>query len=129
MTEKQWLRCADPRRMLEFVQPGASDRKLRLFACLCARVLWEQVPDNRNREAVSSAELHAEGLIGDAELKAAYDQSQQVVEAFVADQEFEQAWVAAVCTQTARVPMRRPPYWTGNRRRAGDQREPCRWRH
>jgi hypothetical protein len=37
MTEEEWLRCQDPRRMLDFLQDHADDRKLRLFACAAWR--------------------------------------------------------------------------------------------
>ncbi len=33
MTEAEWLSCDIPRRLLDYVYPKASDRKLRLYAC------------------------------------------------------------------------------------------------
>ena len=37
MTEEEWRVSADPQVMLEFLRGLASDRKLRLFACVCFR--------------------------------------------------------------------------------------------
>jgi hypothetical protein len=37
VTEAEWLACADPEPMLDFLQGGAGERKLRLFACACCR--------------------------------------------------------------------------------------------
>ena len=42
MTEQEWRDCGDPQKMLEFLRDNGrvSERKLRLFACACARRLW-----------------------------------------------------------------------------------------
>jgi hypothetical protein len=45
--------------MLEYLYDKASDRKLRLFACVCARQVWDLLED-RSREAVAFAEQYAD---------------------------------------------------------------------
>lgn len=61
MTEAQWLAHTYPPGMVEFVKDRTSSRKLRLFACACARWSWEQPPDRRYYVAVETAERFAEG--------------------------------------------------------------------
>lgn len=54
MTEQEWLACAEPQRMLEFLEvmlPNTSKRcpsprKLRLFACACCRQVWDKLTDD-----------------------------------------------------------------------------------
>jgi hypothetical protein len=73
MTEEQWLCCAKPLLMLEFLRESgvaAEDRKLRLFAAACCRRAWHLL-DADARAAVETSERFADGLAGAAELMAA----------------------------------------------------------
>ncbi len=69
MTEQEWLTSAAPAEMLEMVTgrllpadgtgtrrslPIATDRKLRLFACACARQVWDGVLCGRCEGVVTS---------------------------------------------------------------------------
>lgn len=72
MTEQGWLACAEPERMLRFLRGRASDRKWRLFACACCRLIWEQIPDLRSRRAVEVAESFVDGAATAAELEQAH---------------------------------------------------------
>jgi hypothetical protein len=85
MTEAEWLTCADPAPMLEFLQGGmivlvdelplqaereairtfiqdAVPRKLRHFACWCSRRIWDELWDERSRKGIEVAERYADGL-------------------------------------------------------------------
>ena len=63
MTEQSWLTHTIPWEMIDFVGPGASARKLRLFACACCRqVLNPFVPPFVLR-AVTATEAFADGEI------------------------------------------------------------------
>jgi hypothetical protein len=61
MTEEDWDCCTDPMAMLDFLRGRASERKLRLFACACCRLLWPLL-HKRVRRAVSVMENFVEGL-------------------------------------------------------------------
>jgi hypothetical protein len=61
MTVEEWLACEDPERMLKSLQGKASERKLRLFACACARLLWGRLPAALVERAVEAGERHADG--------------------------------------------------------------------
>lgn len=59
MTESEWLACQDPTPMFEFLAGKVSDRKLRLFACVCCRTVWSSIPAVF-QEAIRVAEEHAD---------------------------------------------------------------------
>lgn len=66
MTEEQWQDCEDPDDMLDAVagSPGATGRRLRLFACACVRRVWDLLQDENEepvRRAVEFAEQLADG--------------------------------------------------------------------
>jgi len=65
MTEEEWLACAEPQKMLDFLRDKVSERKLRLFACACCRRIW-QLLQGHNRIAVEVAEEFAEGQVTEA---------------------------------------------------------------
>ena len=43
MTEKEWLECGEPQRMLEFIRHRCGVRKLRLFVVACCREVWDLI--------------------------------------------------------------------------------------
>ena len=68
LTAEQWDVWTDPKPMLDDCE---GDRKLRLFACACARRVWHLIPDKPFRGAVELAEEFADvGLRLDRKRKA-----------------------------------------------------------
>jgi hypothetical protein len=72
MDEAEWLECTDPHALLQFLKGKASDRKLRLFACACCRLVWDHLTAQRIRRAVETAEQYADGLVAEPDLQHAY---------------------------------------------------------
>jgi hypothetical protein len=61
MTEAQWMKSTDLRAMLDALGGEVSDSKLRLFACLCCRGIWDVIDTALHRQAVEYAEWFAWG--------------------------------------------------------------------
>jgi hypothetical protein len=68
LTAEQWDVWTDPKPMLDECQNRP--RKLRLFACACARRVWPLMPAELFHEAVESAEQFADGGVTDKKRKA-----------------------------------------------------------
>jgi hypothetical protein len=81
MNEEEWLTGADPQAMLAYLEGKASARKLRLFACACARRWWPLLLSDRPRTAVEAAERFADGKAPPSDLAEARGQAEWVVAA------------------------------------------------
>jgi hypothetical protein len=73
MTERQWLEATDPVPMLRWLcrSGKAGERKLRLFAVACCRLVWQRLHDPRSRQAVEITERFIEGKATAADMAAA----------------------------------------------------------
>ncbi len=70
MTEADWLSCSDPPTMLVFQHRKVTDRKLRLYACACVRLVHQTCPQEVTAEellAVEVTERFVDGISTDAE--------------------------------------------------------------
>jgi hypothetical protein len=68
MTEAEWLACANPTPMLNYLEGRSSDRKDRLFVCAGCRLLWPWMHDPRSRRAIETSERFADGAADAEEL-------------------------------------------------------------
>jgi hypothetical protein len=75
MTEAEWLECEDLQKMLEFLRGKASDRKLRLFACGCARQEWHLLIDEKSQQAIVLAEQFSDGNVGVQEMESVREEA------------------------------------------------------
>ncbi len=75
MIVSEWLTCADPIAMLDYLHGRASDRKLRLFACACCRHYWHLLNEKPSRNAVLVAERFADGQATPQELEDAGEEA------------------------------------------------------
>ena len=90
--ETAWLTLTDPQSMLAFLQESgtATDRKLRLFAAGCCRLIWGLLPNEIARNAVEVVERFADQAAGPEDLSGVWKS--------VGRMEVHEARAAAVAT-------------------------------
>jgi hypothetical protein len=69
MTEAEWLTCADPGPMLQYVGEELGHRKLRLYSVACCRLILHLMPDDRALHALEVAERYVDDLATIEELR------------------------------------------------------------
>jgi hypothetical protein len=81
VTEAEWLSGTKPEPFVRYLWGSrkVTDRKLRLIACGCGRLMWDALIDRRSREAVQVGELFADGLATADELGSATWQAEAAV--------------------------------------------------
>jgi hypothetical protein len=75
MTEGEWLRCNQIIPLVEYLANRTSDRKLRLFGCACARMVWHLLDHQSSRQAIEVAERFADGRVTQEDALAAGDEA------------------------------------------------------
>jgi hypothetical protein len=61
MTEQEWLTCANPQRMREFLRDKSSERKLQLLALACCRRIEPLLPNEQSKAVINALERYIEG--------------------------------------------------------------------
>ena len=79
MKEREWLSSDNPARMLSALENKLSARKLRLFACGCARLVWSLVDPGDVQNAVVVAERFVDGEATQRQLAAAYKKASKII--------------------------------------------------
>jgi hypothetical protein len=67
------------------LDPNATQRKARLYACACCRHLWKQIDNLRSEGAVLVAEAYADGVKSKKKLRMAHVDVDSVASSYVYD--------------------------------------------
>src|SRR5438876_682863 len=106
VTEVEWLGCADPQPMLEFLlsQHGVAatemrvaaaramrrrqgwGRKFRLYAFGWCRYFENEISDERLRESLKTAERYADGTVSEKEFRTAKRRAKAVFDQLMANE-------------------------------------------
>src|SRR6185437_885345 len=82
MTEKEWMTCSDPERMISAWWCGrGGGRKLRLFAVACVGRFRHMLSDPRCKTVIEASEQYAEGLVSEDYLLRAVEAAHPVQDA------------------------------------------------
>lgn len=70
MTEAEWRSSNNIGAMISYLRKNASERKQRLYACACCRLVWNSLPCDASRLAVEGSERFADHEIPQQEFEA-----------------------------------------------------------
>jgi hypothetical protein len=85
VTENTWIRCADPDKMLEYLQGKISQRQMWLFGCACCRRIWSKLSDI-GRNLIEATETLADGGMGHRKYRRIWDEAFQAEAALITPQ-------------------------------------------
>jgi hypothetical protein len=112
MTEQEWLESTDPQSILDFLHGKASDRKLRLAACGCARQILKMRKDGYGSDILSAAERYADRVAGGPDRLAAAQLVQHTLQrAPLSQTRFGASMLDATTAQDAWVALRETLHW------------------
>src|SRR5262249_7027659 len=75
ISESEWLTSTNAKRLATYIFYAfqkSSPRKRTLMFCGCVRRIWDLLTDERCRAGIEVAERHADGLVQDDDVDAAY---------------------------------------------------------
>lgn len=100
MDEREWLSTLDPNSLVHSLRGRrASERKLRLFAVACCRLVWDCLTEPRSRTAVEVAERYADGAATYEEMFAAGAAVREILDEAPGKQRSAQAAAAVEATR------------------------------
>jgi len=102
VTEATWLAANNPYAMIRLVAERVSPRKIRLFSVARCRRMWDQITDERCRNAVMVGERYADGAADASDLELADQGLTQSLHEFLGtvDERNEYARLVATCRTT-----------------------------
>lgn len=104
MVEADWLEDA-PQKLLHYIAPRSTERKLRLLSVACLRHLWHALPADVCREAVELGEMLADGAADPLALHAVRERLQEGKDQAVARSDFTTAALYLACETPVRATM------------------------
>jgi hypothetical protein len=109
MTEEEWLTGTDPRPMIGYLRGRLSDRKARLFAVACCRLVSHLFSEDSYKDAVEVAERFADGLASDDDRSDTWGSVDEQIS--LSERERNASWWADSAAEWAVSGFDRPGYW------------------
>src|SRR5262249_49702202 len=106
MTEKEWLRSFEKGKMLLYLKPNATARKLRFFACAFPRQHIGLFQDERSSMALDIAEDFADGKASAEQLASANSMSEFLVDWDTLVPDWEGEWAVHPLAKMAALTCR-----------------------